>query len=211
MPFVNWRRGRAMHEAAFAGFRLGLGLILAIGAQTAYVLRQGLKREHEFATCLFCALSDAALIALGVSGFSLASKALPWLAPALRWGGVAFLLWYGFRSFRAALSGPGSLRAEGAAETSLARTLATIAAFTWLNPHVYLDTVVLLGSVSAQYPGRALAFGGGAVAASFAFFFSLGYGARLLQPLFARPGAWVILDSLVGVLMWSLALGIALG
>lgn len=200
-----------MLEAAFAGFRLGLGLILAIGAQNAFVLRQGLKREHVFATCLFCAISDAALIALGVSGFSLASKALPWLAPVLRWGGVAFLLWYGFRSFRAALAGPGGLRAEGAAETSLTRTLATIAAFTWLNPHVYLDTVVLLGSVSAQYPGRALAFGGGAVAASFAFFFGLGYGARLLQPLFARPGGWVILDSLVGVLMWSLALGIALG
>ena len=199
-----------MFEAAFAGFRLGLGLILAIGAQNAFVLRQGLKREHVFATCLFCALSDAALIALGVSGFALASDAMPWLAPALRWGGVAFLFWYGLRSFRAAWAGPGTLRAEGTAETSLARTLAVIAALTWLNPHVYLDTVVLLGSVSAQYPGRALAFGSGAITSSFLFFFSLGYGARLLQPVFARPRAWVVLDCLVGLLMWSLALGIAL-
>lgn len=200
-----------MYEAAFAGFRLGLGLILAIGAQNAFVLRQGLRREHVFATSLFCALSDAALITLGVSGFSLASSALPWLAPALRWGGVAFLAWYGLRSFRAAVTGANSLKAEEAGETSLPRTLAVVAALTWLNPHVYLDTVVLLGSVSAQYPGRSLAFGLGAVSSSYLFFFSLGYGARLLQPLFARPGAWVILDSLVGVLMWSLALGIALG
>lgn len=200
-----------MYDAAFAGFRLGLGLILAIGAQNAFVLRQGLRREHVFATSLFCALSDAALITLGVSGFSFASRALPWLAPALRWGGVAFLAWYGLRSFRSALAGADGLKSEGAAATSLPRTLAVIAALTWLNPHVYLDTVVLLGSVSAQYPGRALAFGLGAVCSSFFFFFSLGYGARLLQPFFARPRAWVILDMLVGLLMWSLALGIALG
>lgn len=200
-----------MSSAALAGFRLGLGLILAIGAQNAFVLRQGLRREHVFAVCLFCAVSDAALIALGVSGFAVANSAMPWLAPALRWGGVAFLAWYGLRSFRAAWSASGALKAADGGGEGLGRSLAVIAALTWLNPHVYLDTVVLLGSVSAQYPGQALAFAGGAVTSSFLFFFSLGYGARLLAPLFARPGAWVVLDCFVGVLMWSLALGLALG
>lgn len=197
--------------AAFAGFRLGLGLILAIGAQNAMVLRQGIRREHVFAICLFCAASDALLIAVGVSGFSVASGALPWLAPALRWGGVAFLAWYGMRSVRAAFRGGASLRAADRAPPTLAATLLLIGAVTWLNPHVYLDTVVLLGSVSAQYPGQGLAFALGAVTASFAFFFSLGYGARLLAPLFANPRAWVALDLFVGLLMWSLALGLALG
>lgn len=200
-----------MSAAAFAGFRLGLGLILAIGAQNAMVLRQGLRREHVFATCLFCALSDALLIVSGVAGFAAASAALPWLAPALRWGGVAFLTWYGLRAFRAALAGGGVLRAGGEAPPSLVRTLLLIAAVTWLNPHVYLDTVVLLGSVSAQYQGQAAAFAAGAVTASFAFFFALGYGGRLLAPLFARPGAWRALDALVGLLMWSLAAGLAFG
>lgn len=200
-----------MPDAAFAGFRLGLGLILAIGAQNAFVLRQGLKREHVFWVCLFCAASDAALIAVGVSGFSLASAKAPWLVPALRWGGVAFLVWYGLRSFRAAWAGGESLKAAEGGGEPLGRVLAIMAALTWLNPHVYLDTVVLLGSVSAQYPGRALAFGAGAVTASFAFFFALGYGARLLAPLFARPRAWRILDAFVGCLMWSLAFGLARG
>jgi L-lysine exporter family protein LysE/ArgO len=200
-----------MFEASFAGFRLGLGLILAIGAQNAMVLRQGLRREHVLAVCLFCAASDAVLIGLGVSGFSFASVRLPWLAPALRWGGVAFLFWYGIRSFRAALRGDEALRAAEGEAPPLGRVLAMIAAVTWLNPHVYLDTVVLIGSVAAQYPGRALAFGLGAAASSFAFFFSLGYGARLLAPVFARPRAWVALDLFVGALMWSLALGIAVG
>ena len=198
-----------MSAAVFAGFRLGFGLILAIGAQNALVLRQGLRREHVFATCLFCAASDAALIALGVSGFAAASLAAPWLAPALRWAGVAFLLWYGLRAFRAAFGGGETLAAAEGGGESLGRVLAVMAALTWLNPHVYLDTVVLLGSVSAQYPGRALAFAGGATFASFSFFFGLGYGARLLAPVFARPGAWRLLDMVVGATMWSLALGLA--
>lgn len=200
-----------MIEAAFAGFRLGFGLILAIGGQNALVLRQGIRREHVFAVCLFCALSDAVLIAAGVSGFAAASVSAPWLAPALKWAGVAFLAWYGFRSLRSALRPHGGLSAaEGGAE-SLGKVLAMIAAMTWLNPHVYLDTVVLLGSVSAQYPGRALAFAAGAVSASFTFFFGLGFGARLLAPIFARPRAWQVLDGIVAATMWSLAIGVALG
>lgn len=198
-----------MLEAALAGFRLGFGLILAIGAQNALVLRQGLRREHVFATCLFCALSDAVLISAGVSGFAAASATAPWLAPLLRWAGVAFLAWYGLRSFRAALRPGAGLQAGDAPSETLRRTLAMVAAMTWLNPHVWLDTVVLLGSVSAQYGGQAIAFAFGAMAASFTFFFGLGYGARLLAPVFARPRAWQILDGLVGLTMWSLAVGLA--
>ncbi|MGB3147262.1 MAG: LysE/ArgO family amino acid transporter [Paracoccaceae bacterium] len=197
--------------AAFAGFRLGLGLIIAIGAQNVFVLRQGLRREHVFAVCLFCALSDALLIAAGVSGFALASNALPWLVPFLRWGGVIFLFLYGARAFWAAWSGTSSFHAGAGNSTSLGRVIATAAAMTWLNPHVYLDTVVLLGSVGAQYPGQALAFGAGAVTASFLFFFALGYGARLLAPLLARPAAPGIIELLVGLLMWSLAFGLVMG
>lgn len=200
-----------MYEAAFAGFRLGLSLIVAIGAQNAFVLKQGLRREHVFAVVLFCALSDAVLIALGVSGFSAAASALPWLQPAMRWGGILFLGWYGIRSARAALRPHAGLVAARDEPVSLKRALLTIAAMTWLNPHVYLDTVVLLGSVSAQFPGRGVGFALGAMTASFLFFFSLGYGARLLQPLFARPAAWRILDGAVSLLMLSLAVGLMRG
>ena len=197
--------------AAFAGFRLGFGLILAIGAQNAFVLRQGLRREHVLATCLFCAVSDAALIALGVSGFAAVSLAAPWLAPTLRWAGVVFLAWYGLRAFRAAWAGGEVLAAARGGGEPLGRVMVLLAAMTWLNPHVWLDTVVLLGSVSAQYAGQRGAFALGAVMASFLFFFGLGYGARLLAPVFARPGAWRVLDAVVGVTMWSLATGLALG
>ncbi len=200
-----------MLEAAFAGFRLSLGLILAIGAQNAFVLRQGLRREHVFAVCLFCAASDAALIALGVSGFAVATDAAPWLGPALRWGGVAFLAWYGARSFRSAWQGTGALSAADGSGTGLKAVLTTLAAITWLNPHVYLDTVVFMGSISAQYPGQATAFGAGAAAGSFCFFCALGYGARLLAPLFARPAAWRALDAVIGVTMWSIAAGLVWG
>jgi L-lysine exporter family protein LysE/ArgO len=200
-----------LFTAMFAGFRLSLGLILAIGAQNAFVLRQGLRREHVFAVCLFCAVSDALLIVAGVSGFAVATKAAPWLGPALRWGGVAFLVWYGARSFLSAWRGTGALSAADGGGVSLKAALGTLAAITWLNPHVYLDTVVFLGSISAQYPGQAAAFGAGAMAGSFCFFFALGYGARLLAPLFAKPAAWRVLDAVIGVTMWSIAAGLVLG
>jgi L-lysine exporter family protein LysE/ArgO len=195
----------------WTGFKLGLGLIVAIGAQNAFVLRQGLRREHVFAVALFCALSDALLIALGVSGFSAATEAMPWLEPVLRWGGVAFLSWYALRAARSAWRGGEVLVAgEGKAET-LGAVLLTVAALTWANPHVWLDTVVLLGAVAAQYPGSAMEFGGGAMTASFVFFFSLAYGARLLAPLFARPVAWQILDGIIAVIMASIAARLAFG
>ena len=190
---------------AFAsGFALGFSLILAIGAQNAFVLRQGLLREYVLAVCLTCALSDAVLIAAGVAGFGALAQALPWLAPTMRWGGAAFLAVYGALSLRRTWRGGAALDARGRGGAGLGKVLATVLAFTWLNPHVYLDTVVLLGSVSAQSDNR-LHFGLGATTASFVFFFGLGYGARLLAPLFARPRAWQMLDTLVGLTMWALA------
>ena len=194
-----------------AGFSLGLSLILAIGAQNAFVLRQGLAGRHVGAVCLACALSDAALIAAGVAGFGWLVEAAPWTLPLFRWGGVAFLAAYGALAFRSAWRGGGALRAADGAGAGLGPTLATCLALTWLNPHVYLDTVVLLGSVAASQEGPRAVFGAGAVTASFAFFFSLGHGARLLRPLFGRPSAWRVLDALVGVVMWSLAAKLALG
>ncbi|MEQ9258772.1 MAG: LysE/ArgO family amino acid transporter [Roseovarius sp.] len=196
-------------QAAIAGFALGLSLILAIGAQNAFVLRQGLRRAHVFAVCLTCALSDAVLIAAGVAGFGALAEAVPWLETAMRWGGAAFLAWYGARSFLAAWRGGAALEAgEGAG--SLTAALFTCLALTWLNPHVYLDTVVLLGSISAQYDNR-LAFALGGMTASFTFFFGLGYGARLLAPLFRRPASWRVLDAGVGAVMWVIAASLVLG
>lgn len=194
-----------MTSAFFPGFFLSLSLILAIGAQNAFVLRQGLRQEHVFAVCLVCAVSDAVLIAAGVAGFGLASNALPWLEPVLRYGGALFLLTYAARSFRSARRNHGSLTPSSRQAAGLGATLATCLDFTWLNPHVYLDTVVLLGSISSQYEGRKVAFALGAMTASFAFFFTLGFGARLLRPVFASQTAWRILDALVGVAMLAIA------
>jgi L-lysine exporter family protein LysE/ArgO len=199
-----------MH-AYLSGFLLGLSLILAIGAQNAFVLKQGLKGEHVFWVVLTCALSDALLIGVGVSGFHVLVQRAPWLTTVSRYAGVAFLLWYGARSFRAALRSSAVLAPQSAAPRSLWQTLATTLAFTFLNPHVYLDTVVLLGSVSTQFAGHTLAFGVGATSASFAFFFSLGYGAWLLRPLFARPITWKVLEALIGLTMWGLAARLLLG
>ncbi|WP_085791922.1 LysE/ArgO family amino acid transporter [Roseivivax jejudonensis] len=189
--------------SALAGFTLGLSLILAIGAQNAFVLRQGLARRHVLPVVLTCAVSDAVLIAAGVSGMGALGAAVPWFAPAMRWGGAAFLIWYGARALRAAWRGGAAMGASGAAE-GLRGALLTCLALTWLNPHVYLDTVVLLGAVSAGYDSRP-AFGAGAVCASFVFFFALGYGARALAPLFARPAAWRVLDAGIGLTMWAIA------
>lgn len=187
-----------------AGFSLGFSLILAIGAQNAFVLRQGLRRAHVFAVSLTCAVSDALLIAAGVAGFGWIAETFPWVAPVLRYGGATFLIVYGAMAARSAWRGGSSLVAEGSETQSLAAALGTCLAITWLNPHVYLDTLVLIGSVASQYDNR-LAFGIGAITSSFVFFFSLGYGARALAPLFAKPAAWRILDAGIAALMWSIA------
>ncbi len=193
----------------FSGFFTGLGLIVAIGAQNAFVLRQGLRREHVFAVSLACALSDAILIAAGVLGLGALLDIAPWFEPAMRYGGAAFLIWYGARAALSAWRGGQALEAGEAARTRLGPTLATVLALTWLNPHVYLDTVILVGSIAATFPAPRV-FGAGAVLASFVFFFSLGYGARLLAPLFARPRSWQVLDGLIALVMWAIALKLLL-
>lgn len=193
-----------MTGAALTGFLTGFSLILAIGAQNAFVLRQGLRRDHIFAVCLTCALSDALLIIGGVAGFGALAEAVPWLETVMRFGGAAFLAVYGALNLRSAWRGGASLMASDDVQSALGPVLLTVLALTWLNPHVYLDTLMLIGSVSAQYSNR-LEFGLGAVAASFTFFFGLGYGARLLAPLFAHPRAWQVLDTGVGLTMWAIA------
>ena len=189
------------------GFLLSLSLILAIGAQNAFVLRQGLRREHVFWVCLTCAIADAVLIAAGVAGFGALAAAVPWFETAMRFGGAAFLMVYGTRAAMSAWQGGDVLEAAGENAQTLKRTILTLLAITFLNPHVYLDTLVLVGSVSAQYDNLT-AFAAGAILASVIFFFVLGYGARLLQPVFAKPVSWRILDALIAVTMW--AIGIAL-
>ena len=194
--------------AFLAGFALSFGLILAIGAQNAFVLRQGLKGEHVFAVCLVCAVSDVLLIVAGVAGFTWMAETLPWLQPLFRWGGTAFLIVYGAIAFRAAWRGSEALEAAREGAGSLRAAVLTVLALTWLNPHVYLDTLVLIGSVSTEYPGQEVAFAVGASAASVIFFFALGYGAQALAPVFARPAAWRVLDASVGVVMWTVAAGL---
>ena len=195
-----------MTTAFLPCFLLGLSLIVAIGAQNAFVLRQGLRREHVFAVCAVCAGSDALLIAIGVAGFGALIQALPWLTPVMRFGGAAFLFGYALRSLWSAWRNHGALDPSADVHKPLGTILISCLAFTWLNPHVYLDTVVLLGSVSTRYAGQRVNFALGAMLASCLFFFALGYGARLLRPLFANPKAWRVLDAAIGITMAVLAI-----
>jgi L-lysine exporter family protein LysE/ArgO len=191
--------------AAAEGFALGASLIIAIGAQNAFVLRQGLARAQVFLVAGLCSLADAALIALGAGAFAALVAALPALAAAAAWGGALFLLAYGARALLGALR-PGRLEAGGGAVRGAWKAAALTLAVSLLNPHVYLDTVVLIGSVAAQLaPAERLAFALGAMAASFAWFFGLALGARRLAPLFARPIAWRLLDLAIAGVMWSIA------
>jgi L-lysine exporter family protein LysE/ArgO len=192
-------------SAFTTGFALSTTLIVAIGAQNSFVLRQGLRREHVLAVVAFCAIADLALISAGVAGLAKVAGDAPVLTMALTMGGTSFLLWYGLRALRRALQ-PQSLRAAAGARITLRGAVAQAAAFTFLNPHVYLDTVLLMGSVGARQPADSrLWFVGGAALASGAWFTTLGFGARLLAPLFSRPRAWQILDILVGATMLALA------
>ncbi|TWG94666.1 L-lysine exporter family protein LysE/ArgO [Mesorhizobium sp. J18] len=191
-----------------SGFLLGGSLIVAIGAQNAFILRQGLLRRHVFVLCLICALSDALLIVAGVAGLGTLVAQSPLLITAVTVGGAIFLFCYAFLAFRRALH-PDAMKVSGKDGASLKAAVAACLAFTFLNPHVYLDTVLLIGSLSATYQGAGrVAYGIGAVAASFVWFFALGYGARLLQPLFARPAAWRVLDIIIGLVMAAIALGL---
>ena len=198
-----------MLEAAINGYLVAVSLILAIGAQNAFVLRQGLRREHVAAVVAVCALSDAILIGAGVAGFGSLSRVVPWFGEAMRWLGVVFLLVYGALRFRAAARGGEALKPSDAGSAPLGKVLATCLLLTWANPHVYLDTVVLIGSISAQYAPHQLAFGLAAACGSLSFFTALGFGARLLAPVFAKPVAWVWLEIGVGLTMWAIAAGLA--
>jgi L-lysine exporter family protein LysE/ArgO len=176
-------------------------------AQDAFVFRQGRKRSHVFATASICTVCDAILIALGVGGLGAFIAHVPVLTAIATWGGAAFLLFYGLRSFRSAVV-PGSLHTDLSTMPSmrLRDTVTAVLAFSLLNPHVYLDTVVLVGSVGAHYAGyEKISFALGAMCASFLWFFGLAYGATQLAPLFQRPLMWRVLDCLVGCIMWVVA------
>jgi L-lysine exporter family protein LysE/ArgO len=190
--------------AAAAGFGTGLSLIIAIGAQNAFVLRQGVRRDAVLAVVGICALSDALLITLGVAGVGAVVVAWPGALTAIGWIGGAFLLGYGALAARRVIRPGGALRADGEAEGSRRRAVLTCLALTWLNPHVYLDTVLLLGSVAADRGPLRWTFGLGAALASLCWFAALGFGARLLGRFLARPAAWRVLDALVAATMIAL-------
>ena len=195
-------------QALFSGFGLGLSLILAIGAQNAFVLRAGLLKRYVFIVCLTCSLSDALLIYIGVNGLGRFVQSMPVIIDVMRYGGAIFLVLYGAKSLYSDWRGGTGLTAAGEFSTLRAAAL-TCLALTWLNPHVYLDTVILLGSIAVQSPQPGV-FGIGAILASFVFFFTLGYGAQLLAPFFARPRAWQVLDIGIAAVMFSIAFGLIL-
>lgn len=187
------------------GFATSLALIVAIGAQNAYLLRQGIRRQHVLPLVLFCALSDASLIAAGIGGMGTLLREHPAWLQTTRHGGALFLLGYGLLAARRAWHGE-QMHIGDARASSLANALATCAAFTFLNPHVYLDTVVLLGSLANQHPdAQRWWFGAGAMTASLCWFVALGLGARWLTPLFQTRSAWRVLDSLIALTMGLLA------
>ncbi len=200
-----------MLSAVIAGFALGGGLIVAIGAQNAFVIRQGVIGKYLFWVCLFCSLSDAVLIWAGTYGLATILKALPQLISVMTYGGAAFLIWYGVKALRRALH-PAAMADATESQDTLYATLATSAAFTFLNPHVYLDTVILVGSIANARPlGEQAAFATGATMASFLWFFSLGYLAVLLRPWLSLPKVWRGIDVAIAAIMFLLAAKLLLG
>lgn len=197
---------------AALGFGTGLALIVAIGSQNAFVLRQGIRGEHVAAVVLVCSVSDALLIAAGIAGVGALLQASPVIVDVVRFAGAAFLMAYGVIAARRAVR-PGALTASGRQPAvGIGAALSTVLALTWLNPHVYLDTVLLLGSVANQQAqDLRWLFGAGAIAASVVWFSALGFGARLLRPFFARPSSWRILDGLVAAVMLTLGVRLAVG
>jgi L-lysine exporter family protein LysE/ArgO len=195
---------------ALAGLGLGLSLIVAIGAQNAFVLRQGLRREHVLPIVLVCALSDAVLIVAGVAGAGAVFAVAPVVLTVVTWAGAVFLLGYGVLAARRAIRPSVLAAGGGAAGTTLTVAVTTCLALTWLNPHVYLDTVVLLGSIANTHGADRWWFGAGAVLGSVLWFTALGFGARMLQPVFARPAAWRVLDAVIAVVMVAIAVSLVL-
>jgi L-lysine exporter family protein LysE/ArgO len=206
------RLGRTVDDvfsSALAGFVASVALIAAIGAQNAFVLRQGLRREHVLAVVAVCATSDALLIGAGIGGLGALIADRPAALAAIKWGGAAFLLGYAILAVRRAVR-PGTLTPADRPPASLRATVLACLAFTYLNPHVYLDTVLLLGAVAQQHRSQ-WAFGAGAVLASAVWFTALGVGARRLAPVLARPAAWRVLDGLIAALMAAIAVSLVAG
>lgn len=187
------------------GLGIGFSLILAIGAQNAFVLKQGLKQQYVFWVCFICALSDSILIYLGVTGFSKIVVNFPLILIMSKYFGAAFLFFYGLRNFYSALKSTSSLNPSDIEKDSLLKIIGMCLAFTWLNPHVYLDAIILIGSISVQFSDQLYLFAAGTILASWIFFFSVGYGAKMLIPLFKKATSWKILDVLIGVTMWTIA------
>lgn len=195
-------------NALIPGLLTGLSLIVAIGAQNAFVLRQGLLRKNVLIIVLICAVSDATLIALGVYGLGSLISALPWLLETIRWVGVAFLVWYGSTSLKRFIKSE-SLQAAQTSPGSLKQTVLTTLALTFLNPHVYLDTVIFIGGIANQFGEDEWFFALGAIVASFVWFFSLGFGAKRASVLVSKPVFWKILDVFIAAVMYSLAITLA--
>jgi L-lysine exporter family protein LysE/ArgO len=195
-------------NAVIPGLLTGLSLIVAIGAQNAFVLRQGLLKKHVLVMVLICAISDATLIILGVFGLGALISALPWLLEVIRWVGVAFLIWYGSTSLRRFMKNE-SLKAAESGSGNLKQTVLTTLALTFLNPHVYLDTVIFIGGIANQFGDQKWFFALGAVTASFVWFFSLGFGASKASVLVSKPAFWKILDVFIAAVMYSLAITLA--
>lgn len=190
-------------------FVLAAGLIMAIGAQNAHVLRQGIAGHYVGITVILCAFFDTVLMTSGVFGFGWLLTQIPMLEDVARLGGAVFLLWYGSRCVRSAMAPVSSVSVESRVATSLPAAIATVSAFTLLNPHVYLDTVVLIGSIGGQYEGtERTVFAVGAFTASWVWFIALGYGARLVRPYFENPKAWQILDGFIALVMFAIALSL---
>lgn len=190
--------------AALTGFATGLGLIIAIGAQNAFVLRQGLRREYVFPIVLFASLSDALLIVVGIAGLGALIQGFPVALEVIRYAGAAYLTWFGIGALRRAMK-PTTLEAASESKGSVVGALLSIAALTFLNPHVYLDTVILLGGVANQFNDDRWIFGLGAACASFVWFFSLGYFAKFLSRYVSNPKFWRVLDSFIAVVMFTIA------
>ena len=196
--------------AVLFGFATSLSLIVAIGAQNAFVLRQGIRNEHVLPVVILCAVSDLVLILAGVAGVGALVTTHPQLLTAARYGGAAFLVGYGLLAARRAIR-PTTLTPSDTGPARLTSVLATCLALTFLNPHVYLDTVVLLGTLASQQGEARWRFGAGAAAASLVWFFGLGFGARRLAGLFAKPATWRILDGLIALTMIALGISLAVG
>ena len=194
-----------MLATILAGFGAGLSLIVAIGPQNGFVLRQGLRGEHLGWVVTICAGSDVVLICLGTAGLEQLSNLAAWALPVMRWGGVAFLVFYGALSISRAAKKRTLDEAGKPTNSDRWPIIATAFALTWLNPHVYLDTVLLLGSLATSHQPNQWWFAIGAMTASCCWFPLLGYGARWLRPVFASPRAWQILDIVIGIVMWAVA------